>query len=664
VPKEYDESGLTTDRALHAIHRFPVDGVYLFRVTARGFRPLGSEDLELGLWLDGKLVTELKVDPKEDGPSLLGGRQDLFGKPQDYKMFVTAGDHWVAASVLRIYEGLPPVYHGPNPSKRTPATQPVEVSLQPEERAKLDQQAAPAAGGQAAAIDPAAAQVDVAPAADVAAQATPASQPLARGAGRGGRGGRGGRNGGGRGGRGSGLAPIETQVGIDYIDLIGPYDQVLKPSPESQKLLYPRETMDRNDPNTPREILTPLIARAFRRPVTAADVDRYVKLFNMVRQQGDSFEEALAVAIQGVLVAPDFLIRIERDPPAGAAPGDYPITDHELATRLSYFLWSTMPDASLRAAADQGILSDPQVLESQVRRMLKDPRSHALTENFGGQWLRFRALESVTPDFNLFPDFDSYLRISMQQETEMYFDFIIQGDRSVLDFIDGNYTFVNEKLARFYGIPGIKGPEFRKVDLTGTPRGGVITQASVLTVSSYATRTSPVLRGKWLLENILNAPPPDPPPNVPALDVTIKNNPTATVRQQLEIHRANPTCFACHARMDPLGMGLENFDAVGAWRTQDGTHPVDASGKLPDGRSFNGPAELRAILKDDRDAFIECLAEKLMTYALGRGIEEGDRPTLAKIVAKVSRDDDRFSSLVLEIVNSLPFRKATAGSPS
>ena len=616
------------------------------------------------------MVTELQVDPKEDGPSLLGGRQDLFGKPQDYKMFVTAGDHWVAASVLRIYEGLPVVYHGPNPSKRPPPTQPVEVALQGEERAKLEAEAAQqaAAGRGTAAQGSAATQAtDVAPlqanaAAPVndaqIATTAPTSQPTARG----GRGrGRGGR---GRGGRGSRLAPIETQVGIDYIDVIGPYEQVQAPSPQSVKLLFPRDNMDRNDPGTPREILGNLVARAFRRPVTAAEVDRYVKLFEMVRRQGDSFDEALAVAIQGVLVAPDFLLRIEHDPPAASAAGDYVLTDHELATRLSYFLWSTMPDAPLRAAADQKNLHDPAVLEAQVRRMLADPRAHAITENFGGQWLRVRALESVAPDFNLFPEFDPYLRISMKQETEMFFDCIIHQDRSVMDFLDANYTFVNEKLARLYGIKGVKGPEFRKVDLTDTNRGGVITQASVLTVSSYATRTSPVIRGKWILENILNAPPPDPPNNVPSLDVTIKNNPSATVRQQLEIHRSNPSCAGCHARMDPLGMGLENFNAIGQFRTQDALHPVDASGKLPDGRSFTGPAELRGILKGDRDAFVQCMAEKLLTYAIGRGIEAHDRPAITEIVSKVSRDDDRFSSLVLGIVNSLPFQKRTVGMPA
>jgi hypothetical protein len=683
VPKEYDESGLTTDRAMHAIHRFPVDGVYLFRVTARGFRPLGSEPLELGLWLDGKLVTELHVDPKEDGPSLLGGRQDLFGKPQEYKMFVPAGDHWVAATVLRIYEGLPPVYKGPHPSTRPSATQPVEFALQGAEREKLEAEAAAQNGanapasGRGEAGSPSGLPVGVAPPASQPApaiaaaipasqpaveNAAPASQPAFANGRRGGRG-RGGRGRGGF-GRGPRLAPIETQVGIDYVDVVGPIEQVAGPSQESLRRIYPRPNMDRSDPNTPREILTGIVRRAFRRPVAAADVDPYVNLFSQVRGGGDSFEEALAVAIQGILVSPDFLLRIERDPTQESAQENVQITDHELATRLSYFLWSTMPDDELSALADAGKLHEPAILEAQVRRMLASPRAHALAENFGGQWLRFRALESVTPDFNLFPEYDAYLQISMKEETERFFDYVVHDDRSILDFIDGKYTFLNEKLAMLYGIPGVKGPEFRKVDLTGTPRGGVITQASVLTVSSYATRTSPVLRGKWILENILNAPPPPPPNNVPALEETIKNNPNATLRQQMEIHRSNPACAGCHARMDPLGMGLENFNAIGAWRTADGTLPVDASGKLPDGRSFNGPDELLAVIAQDREAFTECVAEKLLTYAIGRGLESYDKATVRQIVANVAKKDYRFSSLVMEIVNSLPFQKRSSGSRS
>jgi hypothetical protein len=287
--------------------------------------------------------------------------------------------------------------------------------------------------------------------------------------------------------------------------------------------------------------------------------------------------------------------------------------------------------------------------------MLRDPRSRALAENFGGQWLQFRALESLTRDRERFPEFEDYLRLSMRRETEMFVDHIIREDRSILDFIDGRYTFVNERLARHYGIPNVTGPEFRRVDLTGSPRGGVVTQGSVLAVSSYATRTSPVLRGKWILENLLDAPPPEPPPDVPNLDEGAIGT-SLSLRAQLEEHRKNPTCASCHRRMDPLGFGLENFDAAGAWRTMDGNFPIDASGELPDGRTFNGPEELRTILRADHEAFTRCLTSKLLTYALGRGLEHYDARTVKHIASRLPAYDYRFSGLVLEIVNSLPFR--------
>jgi hypothetical protein len=286
--------------------------------------------------------------------------------------------------------------------------------------------------------------------------------------------------------------------------------------------------------------------------------------------------------------------------------------------------------------------------------MLRDPKVSALAEQFGGQWLQFRALESITRDRERFPDFEDYLKDSMRRETQLFVSHVIREDRSILDFIDGKYTFVNERLARHYGIPGVSGPEFRRVDLTGTPRGGVLTHGSVLAVSSYATRTSPVLRGKWILDNLLDAPPPEPPPDVPNLDETAIGT-SASMREQLQAHRKNPTCASCHRRMDPLGFGLENFDAVGAWRTMDGNFPVDASGALPDGRQFEGPQELLAILREDRDAFARCLTTKLLTYGLGRGLEPYDRRALKKITSRLPAHEYRFSGLVLEIVKSLPF---------
>ena len=293
--------------------------------------------------------------------------------------------------------------------------------------------------------------------------------------------------------------------------------------------------------------------------------------------------------------------------------------------------------------------------------MLRDPKSHALAENFGGQWLQFRALESVTRDRERFPDFEDYLRLSMRRETSLFFENVIRQDRRILDFIDGRYSFLNERLARHYGVPDVSGPEFRRVDLSETPRGGVLTQGSVLTVSSYATRTSPVLRGRWVLDNLLDAPPPEPPADIPNLD-DAKIGTDVSMREQLAIHRTDPTCASCHRRMDPLGFGLENFDAVGAWRTVDGKFPIDATGSLPDGRSFDGPDELRAILKTDHQAFEQALTSKLLTYALGRGLERYDKRTVSGIVSRLPEHEYRFSGLILEIVNSLPFQSRRSAS--
>jgi uncharacterized protein DUF1588/uncharacterized protein DUF1592/uncharacterized protein DUF1585 len=299
-----------------------------------------------------------------------------------------------------------------------------------------------------------------------------------------------------------------------------------------------------------------------------------------------------------------------------------------------------------------------------VTRMLRDPKSFALVENFGGQWLQFRNIDVVRPDLERFPMFDDSLRQAMRRETELFLDNIVRNDGSVLELLDANYTFLNERLARFYGIGGVSGPEFRRVDVSGTERGGgILAHASVLTVSSYSTRTSPVLRGKWILENLLNAPPPAPPPGVPPLDDT-KAGQSGTLRQQMEEHRKNPACSSCHSRMDPLGFGLENFNAIGAWRTQDGKFPVDASGALPDGRTFQTPGQLKALLKEDREVFVRGLAEKLLIYALGRGLERYDRPTVAGIAANLPARDYRFSQLVLGIVNSLPFQMRSAGESS
>jgi hypothetical protein len=318
-----------------------------------------------------------------------------------------------------------------------------------------------------------------------------------------------------------------------------------------------------------------------------------------------------------------------------------------------------MPDDALMRAAEQGRLRRPEVLTAQVQRMLKDPKIARFVENFGGQWLQFRALESHKPDYYKFPLWDNYLRMSAEQETRLFFEHLISEDRSVADFLDADYTFANEYLSQFYGLSDVKGPEFRRVSLAATPRRGVLGQASVLTAASYADRTSVVLRGKWILENLLNAPPPPPPPNVPDLDATHVGV-DATLRQRMEAHRANAVCASCHSKMDPLGFGLENFDAIGSWRDREGKAPIDASGTLPDGQTFKGPVELSAFLRSHSDAFVQCLSEKMLTYALGRGLETTDRPAVKKIVAGVTAAQGRFSSVVLEIANSMPFQMRKA----
>jgi hypothetical protein len=465
---------------------------------------------------------------------------------------------------------------------------------------------------------------------------------------------------------------------VAAIEIGGPYAQAMAAAPESlARILVCGHRRGAHVPACRRRIISHMARRAFRRPVTPAEVATYEGLAALAQRRGEPFEEGLAVAIQAMLVSPDFLFRIERDRQAPHAPGGgtrrqqgsrelvpgapagfpvgVPISDHELAARLSYFLWASMPDAELRRLADRGELRKPVVLERAVRRMLQDDRARTLVEEFGGQWLQVRALESAAPDKERFPGFDDYLRFSMRRETELFFESIIREDRSIFDFLGAPYTFVNERLARHYGIDGVTGPEFQRVDVPAA-RGGVLTHASVLTVSSYATRTSPVLRGKWILENLLGAPPPDPPPGVANLNEA-KPGTSASIRQQLEAHRSDPTCAACHRRMDPLGFGLENYDAIGAWRTSEAGMPIDAAGELPDGRAFDGPVALRSILERERDAFARTLTVKLLTYALGRGLTPADRQTVRTIARALPAHDYRFSGLVLEIVRSAPFQR-------
>ena len=406
-----------------------------------------------------------------------------------------------------------------------------------------------------------------------------------------------------------------------------------------------------------REILSRLARRAYRRPVSDDELAVLLDFYRQGRAAG-GFDDGVELAIRRLLVSPEFLYRIEADPD-GAAPGaPYPVADLDLASRLSFFLWSSIPDEELLAAAEAGRLRDPGELERQVRRMVADPRSETLTTNFAAQWLQLRNLETtVRPGDPFSVAFDESLRQSMLRETRLFVDSIVRDDRSVVDLLTAGYTFLDERLAEHYGIPGVTGSRFRRVDLPAdSPRRGILGHGSVLTLTSHAIRTSPVLRGKWILDNLLGTPPPDPPPNIPALNDQRTQARRPTVRARLEAHRANPACSACHAMIDPTGFALENFDAIGRWRVVDESfNPIDPSGVLPDGRAFDGVAEMRDTLARDPRQFVTTVTEKLMTYALGRGLEHTDMPTLRRIVREAAADDYRFQTVVLGIVQSDPF---------
>ncbi len=438
------------------------------------------------------------------------------------------------------------------------------------------------------------------------------------------------------------------------LQVMGPYSQAPLEQTASYRLIF------FNGPPKPgsqseyaREILARLAYRAYRRPVTKPELERLVNLTRIVHKHGGSFYEGIQVALEGMLMSPNFLFRIEHDPEGGVP---HRVSDYELASRLSYFLWSSMPDDSLLSLAAKDQLHSPEVLRVQVRRMLVDPKAQALARNFTGEWLGTRNLDFETPDAKAFPGYNLELRDAMQTETQMFFQSIVAEDRSILDFLNGNYTFVNEQLAKFYGIPDVKGREFRRVTLEGTERSGILTQASVLTATSYPTRTSPTIRGKWILTNILNTPPPDPPANVPALASANDGGKVTSIRARLEMHRANPVCASCHKNMDPLGFALENYDAIGQWRTTVDGLPVDASGSSPTGQSFTGAAQLKTLLLAESPKFVDCLTEKLLTYALGRGVESYDRPAVNKVELEVEKSDYRFSALINGIVESAPFQ--------
>ena len=405
-----------------------------------------------------------------------------------------------------------------------------------------------------------------------------------------------------------------------------------------------------------RRILGTLARRAYRRPATEADIATLLDFYAAGREHG-GFDGGIQRALTRLLVDPEFLFRIETDAP-GTAPGAaYRLSDLELASRLSFFLWSSIPDDELLDAAVAGRLRDPAALEHQVRRMLEDRRSDALVSNFVAQWLHLRNMNRVTPDVNRYPEFDDNLREALARETKLLVASELRADRGVAGLLTADYTFVNERLARHYGIPGVYGSRFRRVDLgAGAPgaRGGLLGHASILTVTSHATRTSPVLRGKWVLDNVLGAPPPPPPADVPALDENTAGEPHRSVRERLEAHRANPVCASCHARMDPLGFALESFDGIGRWRADDGGTPLDTAATLPDGTAFDGPAELSDLLAGRREAFVRTVTARMLTYALGRGLEAHDQPAVRRIVREAG-PEYRWSSLVAGIARSVPF---------
>ncbi|PYU22050.1 MAG: hypothetical protein DMG30_15840 [Acidobacteria bacterium] len=450
----------------------------------------------------------------------------------------------------------------------------------------------------------------------------------------------------------------EDTPAVSQVSIGGPYNpKGLGETPSRRKIFVCRPATSADEPPCASKILSRLARSAYRRPVTEGDIQPLLNLYKVGRKDG-GFETGIEMALERILVSPEFLFRIEHDP-ANVAPGTaYRISNLELASRLSFFLWSSIPDNQLLNLAAGGKLKEPAVLEQQVRRMLADSRSNALVTNFFGQWLYLRNMPGVHPDQDAFPEFDENLRTAFEQETQLFLESNLRENRSVLNLLDADYTFLNERLARFYGISNVYGSHFRRVSLDDhEERRGLLGQGSILTVTSYANRTSPTIRGKWLLTNVLGTPPPPPPPDVPSLKEIPPNGKVLTMRERMEQHRANPACAVCHAQMDPLGFAMENFNGVGQWRTISEAHtPVDASGVLPNGVKFNGPAELRKVLLSHPEQFANTVIDRLLTYALGRGVEYYDQPAIRKITREAASSNYQWSSIITGIVNSAPFQ--------
>ncbi len=443
----------------------------------------------------------------------------------------------------------------------------------------------------------------------------------------------------------------DTRLFLDWVEVAGPERSL------SHRRIFGAEPGEGRE--AARKILEGFARRAFRRPVAADELDRLLKLYDQGRRQGKPHAAAVRLGLWSVLVSPHFLFRVERDSAERDDAGAVRLNPWELASRLSYFLWSTMPDEGLFDLAAKGRLRDPAVLRGEVRRMMGDPRAGALVDNFAAQWLGLRKLEQTHPDRDLFPAFNDSLRRAMADEASMFFAHLLREDRSILELVDADYTFLNEPLARLYGIKDVRGDAMRRVALADRNRGGVITMAAILTLTSHPTRTSAVKRGKWILDEILGAPPPPPPPNVPELEQATKNRPdasTLSLKQKMELHRADPQCFNCHQRMDVLGLGLENFDPIGRWRDREGKRKIEVAGTLPTGERFADPAGLKKILAAAKDDFARALAEKMMVYALGRPLGRGDRREVKRIVEDLKKDGYRVSSLVEGVIMSYPFQ--------
>ena len=461
------------------------------------------------------------------------------------------------------------------------------------------------------------------------------------------------------------LQPYQSQVDpfdsdglpqLTNVTISGPFNATGSGDTPSRRQIFAcRPATVREEGPCARKIIAALARRAYRRPVTDGDLGPLLGFYETGRRQG-SFDAGIEMTLRRLLVDPSFIFRVERDG-ADTAPGTvHRISDVELASRLSFFLWSTIPDEPLLALAEQGKLREPGVVAQQVKRMLGDPRAEALTRNFAGQWLYLRNLRNSDPNVIEFPDFDDNLRQAFQRETELFFESIVREDRNVLDLMTADYTFVNERLARHYGMPNVYGSQFRRVTLTDDSRRGLLGKGSILTVTSLANRTSPVIRGKWILENLLGTPPPPPPATVPPLPENTDKARPLSMRARLEEHRANPTCASCHKVMDPLGFALENFDAVGAWRTREAGAAIDASSQLADGTRVDGPATLRQALLKRPELFVETMTEKLLTYGLGRGLSFEDRPYVRTVLREAGGQDYRFSALIVAIVESVPFQ--------